>query len=38
MPGLDPSLVVHTLNVELRTKPVAQLARIFHTDIEAPIV
>ena len=31
MPGLDPGLVVHTLNVDLEGKPVAQPARVFHT-------
>ena len=35
MPGLDPGLVVHSLNVNLGVKPVVQLARVFHTDIEA---
>ena len=34
MPGLDPGLVVHTLNVDLEAKLVAQPARIFHTEIE----
>ena len=34
MLGLDPGLVVHTLNVEPEAKPVAQPARIFHTKIE----
>lgn len=38
MPRLDPSLVVHTLNVELGTKPVAQLAMLFHTGTEAQII
>jgi len=37
MPGLDPGLVVHSLNVDLRIKPIIQLARVFHTDIEAQI-
>ena len=31
MPGLDPGLVAHTLNVDPEAKPVAQPARIFHT-------
>ena len=35
MPGLDPGLVVHSLNVDLRVKPVVQLARVFHTDVKA---
>ena len=34
MLGLDPGLIAHTLNVDLQAKPVAQLARIFHTEIE----
>ena len=38
MPGLNPRLVVHTLNVDPEAKPVAQLARIFHTEIEGQIV
>ena len=38
MPGLDPGLVAHTLNVDPKAKPVAQPARIFHTEIERQIV
>ena len=38
MPGLDPRLIAYTLNVDLQAKPVAQLARIFHTEIEGQIV
>jgi len=38
MPGLDPGLVVHTLNVDLEAKPVAQPTRIFHIEIEEQIV
>ena len=38
MPGLDPRLVAHTLNVDPEAKPVAQPARIFHTEIEGQIV
>jgi len=38
MPGLDPELVVHTLNVDLEAKPMAQPARVFHTEIEKQIV
>ena len=34
MPSLDLRLVVHYLNVDSRVKPMFQLARIFHTDIE----
>ena len=37
MPGLDLGLVVHSLNVDLGTKPVIQPARIFHTEIEDQI-
>ena len=38
MPGPNPGLVAHTLNVNLEAKPVAQPARIFHTKIEGKIV
>ena len=38
MPGLDLGLVVHTLNVDLEAKPVAQPIRVFHTKIEEQIV
>ena len=38
MPRLDPRLVVHTLNVDPEARPVAQPARIFHTEIEGQIV
>ena len=38
MPGLDPGLVAHMLNVDPEAKPVAQPARIFHTEIEGQIV
>ena len=38
MPGLDPGLVAHTLNVDPEAKPVAQPAKIFHTEIEGQIV
>ena len=34
MSGLDPGLVAHTLNVDPEAKPVAQPAKIFHTEIE----
>ena len=34
MLGLDPGLVVHTLNAYLKAKLVAQPTRIFHTEIE----
>ena len=35
MPGLDPNLVAHALNVEPRVKPVIQPMQTFHPDIEA---
>ena len=38
MLGLDPGLVVHTLNVDPKAKPVAQPAKIFHIEIEGQIV
>ena len=38
MLGLDPGLVIHTLNVDPEAKPVAQPVRIFHTEIEGQIV
>ena len=38
MLGLDPRLVAHTLNVDPEARPVAQPARIFHTEIEGQIV
>ena len=37
MPGLDPELVVHALNMDPKAKP-AQPARIFHIEIEGQIV
>ncbi|XP_075645316.1 uncharacterized protein LOC142616303 [Castanea sativa] len=37
MPGLDPKLVVHSLNVDPGVKPAIQPARVFHTDTEAQI-
>ena len=37
MPGIDPGLVAHSLNVEPGTKPVIQLVRTFHTEVEAQI-
>ena len=33
-----PWAVVHTLNMDPEAKPVAQLARVFHTEIEGQIV
>ena len=38
MPELNLGLVAYTLNVDLEAKPVAQPARIFHTEIEGQIV
>ena len=38
MPGLDLRLVAHTLNVDPEAKPVAQLVKIFHIEIEGQIV
>ena len=38
MPGLDPRLIAHTLNVDPQAKPTAQPARIFNTKIEGQIV
>jgi hypothetical protein len=35
MPGIDPGLVAHSLNVEPGTKPVVQPIRTFHTEVEA---
>jgi len=37
MLGLDLGLVVPYLNVDLRTKSVVQLARVFHTEVNAQI-
>lgn len=38
MLGLDPGLVVHTLNVDPKAKLVAQPTRVFHSEIEKQIV
>ena len=38
MLGLDPGLVVHTLNAYLKAKLVAQPTRIFHIEIKWQIV
>ena len=35
MSGLDPGLVVHSLNVDPRMRLVVQPARVFHTEVEA---
>uniref|UniRef100_A0A2N9EW19 Integrase catalytic domain-containing protein n=1 Tax=Fagus sylvatica TaxID=28930 RepID=A0A2N9EW19_FAGSY len=37
MPGIDPKLVAHSLNVEPGTKPVVQPMKIFHPEVEAHI-
>uniref|UniRef100_A0A2N9HTC2 Reverse transcriptase domain-containing protein n=1 Tax=Fagus sylvatica TaxID=28930 RepID=A0A2N9HTC2_FAGSY len=37
MPGIDPTLVAHSLNVELGAKPVVQPMRTFHPEVEAQI-
>uniref|UniRef100_A0A2N9FTQ8 Integrase catalytic domain-containing protein n=1 Tax=Fagus sylvatica TaxID=28930 RepID=A0A2N9FTQ8_FAGSY len=37
MPGIDPGLVAHSLNVEPGTRPVVQPMRTFHTKVEAQI-
>ena len=37
MLGLDPGLVVHSLNVDPGVTPVVQPVRVFHIDIEAQI-
>ena len=34
MPGLDPGLIAHTLNMDPQAKLVAKPAKIFHTEIE----
>ena len=38
MSGLDFRLVMHTLNVDPKAKPIAQPTRIFHTEIDRQIV
>ena len=35
MPGIDPKLVAHSLNVEPGTRPVVQSMRTFHSEVEA---
>lgn len=37
MPGLDPSLVCHTLNVQPGSKPIVQPRRNFHPEVEEKI-
>ena len=34
MPGLDPKLVTHKLNVDPKAKPMKQPARKYHLDVE----
>ena len=38
MPGLDPGLVVYSLNVDPGMRLVVQPSRVFHTKLEAQIV
>jgi hypothetical protein len=38
MPGLDPGLVAHALNVEPGTRPVVQPMQTFHPEVEAQII
>jgi len=38
VPGLDPGLVVHSLNVDPGVKPVVQPVMVFHTEVEAQII
>ena len=38
MPGIDPKLVTHSLNVEPSTRPVIQPMRTFHLEVEAQII
>ena len=35
IPGLDPGLVVHSLNVDPGVKLVVQPTRVFHTEVKA---
>ena len=37
MPGLDPRLVIHSLNMDPGVKLVVKLARVFYIDIEVKI-
>ena len=37
MLGLDPKVVTHKLNVDPKAKPVKQLARKYHLDVEEKI-
>jgi hypothetical protein len=37
MPGIDPALVAHSLNVEPGAKPIVQPMRTFHPEVEAQI-
>ena len=38
MPGLDPKLVTHKLNVDPKAKPMKQLARKYRLDVEEKIM
>ena len=35
IPGLDPRLVIHSLNVDPGIRPVVQSAKVFHIEVEA---
>jgi hypothetical protein len=37
MPRIDPTLVAHSLNVELGAKPMVQPMRTFHSEVKAQI-
>ena len=37
MLGLNPGMVVHSLNVDSGVKLVVQPAKVFHTEVEAQI-
>ena len=38
MSGLDPGLVVHSLNMDPGVRPIVQPAKVFHTEVEAQII
>ena len=38
MSGLDPGLIIHSLNVDPGMGPVVQPGRVFHIEVEAQIV
>ena len=35
MPGLDPNLIAHAVNMEPGAKPIVQPIRTFYLDVEA---